>query len=154
MPLELQLISASEFIRLDAAEHLDFKASQEALRALVHGCRKRGLDRAILDLRKVPTPKERQFTTNQLASLVLTFRDAGFARHQRLAVLYRDDLHGGVRDFAFISRMRGFQVQAFTDFEAALQWLSEAKEPHTEGKEIPVRVTKVPTTGKRLPKAR
>ena len=149
MPVELQVITATDFIRLDAAEQLDFEASKQALRSVVHACRKRGLDRAVLDLRKVPTPAERRFTNNELAALVLIFRDAGFASHQRLAVLYREDVHRGVRDFAFISRMRGLQVQAFSDFEAAFQWLSEGQRGEDEDKEIPIPITKIKNRGKK-----
>src|SRR5262245_50184477 len=128
MPTELQIISASEFIRLDPQRHLDFESSKEALRVLAVACRLRGIDRAMLDLRGLPTPARRLFTTAQLAALVDTFREAGFSRQQRLAVLYRRDPHGGARMFAFIGFMRGWQVRAFSEFEPAFAWLSEAKE--------------------------
>src|SRR5690242_6775645 len=127
MPLELHVIRASEFVRLDADEKLDFEASASALKSLAEACRKRSLGSALLDLRAVPVPARPVFTTKELAALVLTFRDAGFSREQRLAVLYHEDVHGRIRDFAFISRMGGLQVQAFHDFEPALQWLSEAQ---------------------------
>jgi hypothetical protein len=32
-------------------EHLDVKATKQALQSLAHACRERGLDRAMLDLR-------------------------------------------------------------------------------------------------------
>jgi hypothetical protein len=125
MPVELQVIRASEFIRLDPGSHLDFEASKNVLRDLAHACRKRGLDRAMVDLRSLPVPPKPIFTVAELAALVLTFQDAGFTRQQRLAILYNSDVYGGIRNFAFISRMRGLKVQAFTDFESAFQWLSE-----------------------------
>ena len=77
----------------------------------------------------------------ELAALVITFREAGFTRQQRLAILYRHDVHGGIRNFAFIGRMRGLQVQAFNEFEAALQWLSE----------VPVRPVAHPKQGVPIP---
>lgn len=139
MPVELQIIRAREFIRLGAQGHLDFETSQETLQALARACRKRGLDRALLDLRALPVPVKPLFTPSELAALVETFREAGFGRHQRLAVLYRDDPHGGARTFAFISRMRGWQVRAFGDFEEALLWLSEEQAGRKqEGQEIPI----------------
>jgi len=128
MPIELQIIRASEFVCLNTDELLDFEASKQALQGLAHACRKRGLDRAMLDLRDLPIPDKPHFTPLELAALVGTFRDAGFSRQQRLAVLYRYDVHGGIRNFAFFSKMRGLQVQAFREFEAALQWLSEESE--------------------------
>jgi len=140
MPTELQIIRANEFLRLDPHRHLNFEASKEALRVLAVACRLRGIDRAMLDLRTLPIPAKRLFTTTELAALVDTFREAGFTRQQRLAVLYRRDPHGGARMFAFISFMRGWQVRAFSEFEAAFVWLSEVKEkrPTLRGQSIPV----------------
>src|SRR4051812_39391059 len=127
MPLELQIIRASDFIRLDPHEHLDFHGTKEVLHALARACRKRGIDRAILDLRALPIPAKPLLNRDELSGLVETFREAGFPRHQRLAVLYRQDPHEGVRKFAFISTLQGWHVRAFTDFEKALTWLSESE---------------------------
>src|SRR6267378_7669638 len=123
MPFEVQIIRASEFVRLDAHEHLDFESSKEALHAMAHACRKRGIDRAILDIRTVPIPEKPLFTRDELSALVETFHDAGFTLNQRLAVLYRQDPHQGIRKFAFIGTLKGWHVRAFSDFERALTWL-------------------------------
>lgn len=152
MPLELQVIRASEFIRLDAQEYLDFEASKDALRELARACQKRGLDRALLDLRSLPVPTKRVFTPTELALLVSTFREAGFSRGQRLAILYEHDIYGGVRNFAFISRMRGMDVQAFIGFEHAFEWLFEAQQGEDEGgrEDVPVRITRTAGASKRI----
>jgi hypothetical protein len=140
MPLELQVIRASEFIRLDAQELLDFDATRQALGALAQACRTRGLNCALLDLRFIPIPARPQFTTTELAALVGTFRAAGFTRRQRLAILYRHDVHGGIRSFAFISRIRGLQVQAFSDYETAIHWLADEPDDRdpARGEEVQV----------------
>jgi len=153
MPLELHVIRASEFVQLDTHEELDFDASAKALAALAQACRKRGLSCALLDLRAVPVPDKPLFTTKEIAALVLKFREAGFTREQRLAVLYHKDVYGGIRDFAFISRMGGLHVQAFHEFEGALHWLSEAEEsdPACHRGEVPVPITKPQTEIKKLP---
>ena len=153
MPVELQVIRASEFIRLGADEHLDLETSKEALRALTKACRKRGLDCAMLDLRMLPVLAKPHFTTSQLAALVGTFRETGFSRQQRLAILYRHDIHGGIRDFAFISRMRGLQVQAFGEFESAMHWLSGAQAERGEHLEqgVAIPIAKRPGGAKRIP---
>jgi hypothetical protein len=143
MPIELQVINASEFIRLTARARLDFDASVKALQALADACQKRGLNRALLDLRSLPVPPKPLFTTKELAALVSTFRRAGFSQKERLAILYSSDIYGGVRNFAFLSRMGGLQVQAFTEFEAALLWLSEEVESRAERQgEVAVTITK------------
>ena len=141
MPTELQVIRANEFVCIDPNRHLNFQASKEALHVLAVACRLRNIDRAMLDLRSLPIPARRLFTPSELAALVETFREAGFSRQQRLAVLYRRDPFGGARLFAFISIMRGWQVRAFSDFEQAFLWLSQEKPDKQfklRGKEIPI----------------
>lgn len=143
MPIELQVIRASEFVCLDADELLDFEASKAALQGLAQACWKRGLNCAMLDLRDIPIPDKPHFTATELAALVGIFRDAGFTRQQRLAVLYQSDVHGGIRNFAFFGKMRGLHVQAFREFEAALQWLSgEPENPGEPQAGVPVPIAK------------
>ena len=141
MPMTLDIIRASEFIRFDAKEHLDFEATQQVLERLAFACRKRGLDSAMLDLRMLPTLPGPHFTANELAMLIGTFQAAGFSRKQRLAIIYRQDIHGGIRTFAFLSKTRGLQVHAFDDFEEALQWLSGGSDDSAEqqrGSAVPI----------------
>ncbi len=149
MPISLQVIRANEFVCLDADEHLDMEASRKALQDLAYACRKRGLERAMLDLRGVPILPKPHFTTSQLAELVGTFRDAGFTKQQRLAILYQQDIHGGIRNFTFFSRMRGMQVQAFNEFERAMYWLSEDQDPYALQPGEPIPITPI---SKREPK--
>jgi hypothetical protein len=79
---------------------------------------------------------------------VRTFLEAGFAREQRLAILYHSDPHYRARLFAFLTTMRGWAVRAFGDFEKALFWISKDEEPGPKrrrsaaGKQIPVRFAK------------
>jgi hypothetical protein len=140
MPIELQIIRANEFIRAGARGVVNFEASKVTLHQLAQACRKRGVDRALLDLRELPMPSKPAFTPTELAALVGTFREAGFSRNQKLAVLYRTDPHHGARMFAFISSMRGWKVRAFNDFEQALFWLSaeESKAVERGAFSIPV----------------
>jgi hypothetical protein len=107
----------------------------------------------MLDLRTLPVPARPQFTTTELAMLVGTFREAGFSRQQRLAILYRHDIHGGVRSFAFISRLRGLKVQAFTDFEAAFHWLAgeSARRAERRENEVAIPITKRQSDVRKLP---
>ena len=141
MPTELQIIRASEFVRMDPHGHLNLDTSRQALQVLAVACRLRGIDRAMLDLRALPIPAKKLFTTAELAALVGTFREAGFTRQHRLAVLYQRDPHGGARMFAFIAMLRGWQVRAFAEFEQAFAWLSEVKEkrPTLRGQSVPIR---------------
>ena len=145
MPMELQIIRAQEFIRLGAKGHFDLKASKAVLAQLGAACWKRGINQALLDLRALhPGPKP-VFSPNDLVTLVDTFCKVGFTHELRLAVLYGSDPHHRARLFAFIAKLRGWKVQAFDDFEAAVTWLSAVEETQVEteftpkGKKVPVR---------------
>jgi len=145
MPQEIQIIRASEFVRLGAHGYFDLASSKAALAELVSACRKRGIDQAMMDLRALQPGPKPVFTPADLAELVRTFPEAGFTQRQKLAILYRSDPHRRARLFAFLSTMHGWAVRAFGDFEAALHWLSEGQEPGlkrapaAEGKQVPVR---------------
>src|SRR5208283_4999543 len=125
MPTELQIIRASDFVRLGAKGNFDMDASKAALAEVASACRKRGIDRAMMDLRALhPGPKP-VFSPTDLAKLVNTFREIGFTHQQRLAILYSSDPHHRARMFAFIGTLRGWHVAAFEGFEEAMAWLSE-----------------------------
>jgi len=125
MPLELQLIRASEFIRLNAKGHFDLETSKLALAKIARACRKRGIARAMLDLRELhPLPQPR-LTRADLVALVNTFHCLGFSKAHRLALLYSFDPHGRARLFAWITSMHGWQVRSFANFEDAMLWLSQ-----------------------------
>ena len=147
MPLELQIIRASEFIRLGALGHFDLAASKSALAMIARACRKRGVDQALIDLRELQPGPQPVFSRKDLVELVNTFCQAGFTRQHRLAVLYRTDPHQRARLFAFLSVLHGWTVRAFDNFEAAMDWLSsgpEAARPVRSATEkpIPVRAPK------------
>jgi len=143
MPLELQIIRASEFIRLGAHGRHDLATSRELLRALAAACRKRGIHRALLDLRDIHPGPIPMLSRSDLLALVNTFREVGFSEDQRLAVLYTEDPHRRARMFAFLSNLRGWNVKASKDFEESLLWLSEGQgdevKKKSRGREIPVR---------------
>jgi hypothetical protein len=127
MPLELQIIRASEFIRLGAHGHFDLTASKAALAELAHACRQRNLDRALMDLRALHPGPRPVFSREDLLALVKTFCEIGFTRSLRLAILYQSDPHRRARLFAFLSTLHGWNVRAFGEFEKALLWLSAAE---------------------------
>jgi hypothetical protein len=143
MPMELQIIRAQEFIRLGPAGHFDMAASKLALAHLAAACWRRGINQALMDLRALhPGPKP-VFSPDDLVKLVNTFYEVGFRHRHRLAVLYGSDPHHRARLFAFIAKLRGWKVQAFDNFEAAVLWLSGDASPAVETESKP-KVKKVP----------
>lgn len=145
MPLKLEIIRATEFVRIGAEGHFDLPASKEALLTVAAACRKRGIQLAILDLRALrPGPKP-VFTPADLVELLNTFPAVGFTRRLRLAILYASDPHKRARLFAFLSTMHGWNVRAFGDFEEAMTWLSS-------GEQAPERASQVKgEAGTRIP---
>lgn len=125
MPLQIEIISAAEFLRVGAEGIFNLPESKKALAALTAACRKRKVTRAVLDLRAVQPRTKPVFTTLDLSELVNTFPEVGFSTDLRLAILYRSDPHKRARLFAFLSAMHGWKVQAFGDFERAILWLSK-----------------------------
>jgi hypothetical protein len=144
MPLELQVIRAGEFIRVNPQGKPDVLASREVLAKLAAACRTRGINRAMVDLRSLVVGPKPVFNPADLLALVNTFHEIGFRKDQRLAVLYNDDRHHRIKMFAVIGSLRGWLVSSFGDYEAAINWLMSPDETAghavaTQGEEIPVR---------------
>jgi hypothetical protein len=146
MPLELHIIRATDFVRVDPQGHFDLAASKAALALLAGACRKRGINQALMDLRALQPGPKPVFTPADLVELVNTFGEVGFTHRERLAILYHSDPHKRARLFAFLSTIRGWNVRAFGDFEKALLWLSSSQESPSKPKrspaekQIPIRV--------------
>jgi hypothetical protein len=146
MPLELHIIRATDFVRVDPKGHFDLAASKAALALLAGACRKRGINQALIDLRALQPGPKPVFTPADLVELVNTFREVGFTHQERLAILYHSDPYKRARLFAFLSTIRGWNVRAFGDFEEALLWLSSNQESPSKPtrspaeKRIPIRV--------------
>jgi hypothetical protein len=138
MPLELQIIRAREFVRLSAEGQFDFESTRAVLKTLADACRKRGIERALVDVRETSS----NLTPNDLAALVNAFSEVGFSNRLRLAVLHGGDQEYRARLFAFISALRGWKVQAFEQFQEALEWLSVENESTSEpeGAIIPIQI--------------
>ena len=77
MPLELEIIRATEFVRMGAQGKFDLAASKSALATLAEACRKRGIDQAVVDLRATQSGPNPVLTPADLAELVRIFPDVG-----------------------------------------------------------------------------
>ena len=140
--MELHVIRFREFVRLDAHGHLDMAESHAVLSRLAQTCRKRGVERSLLDGRDIQT----ELTPDEIATLVRDLAEMGFTRNQRLALLHKGDPHRRAALFALIAKLRGWKIRAFGDFEEAVDWLSSGPDsrarPHTGVQEVPLRTRK------------
>ena len=140
-PMELYVIRFREFVRLDAHGQLDMAESHAVLSHLAQVCRKRGLDRALLDGRDL----QAELTPDEIAALVRDLAEMGFTRNQRLALLHKGDPHRRAALFALIAKLRGWKIRAFGSFEEAVDWLStgpDRPKPHTCAEDVPLRTRK------------
>lgn len=138
MPIELEIIRAGEFVRMGTKGQFDLASSCAVLSKLAMAFKRRGIHRALVDVRNsiaILNPTE-------LAALVNVLHDIGFSQNQRIAILHAKERSQRPRMFAFISRMKGWRVEAFTKFEEAMCWLSEPEEEKPEvksaGRRVPV----------------
>jgi hypothetical protein len=97
----------------------------------------------MVDLRSLVIGPKPVFSPADLLSLVNTFHEIGFRKDQRLALLYADDRHHRAKMFAVMGSLRGWEVSAFAEYEAAINWLTlpgetKGHEVPTAGEEIPV----------------
>src|SRR3954453_6913765 len=75
MPHELSIISAGEFLRCGSHGATDFAASRKVLMSLAQALVRRGVDKAILDIRKAYA--EPPLTYTQLYELARAFQESG-----------------------------------------------------------------------------
>jgi len=132
MPHELHVIKAGEFIRSGPTGTLDFETSRENLKALARALVTRGIDKAILDVRKTQMNPPASYT--QLYHLARAFQEAGFSPRHRLAVLISPDRYDKAEFFAICASGRGWNTYAFDSFEEAFDWLTDAEPIETEPK--------------------
>jgi hypothetical protein len=147
MPVDLQVIRACEFVRMGAHGEFDFEGTRDVLKSLAAACRKRAVDRALIDVRGATST----LTPEDLAALVAVFGKTVVSRRFRLAIVHADHQKFRARLFAFFSAMRGRKAKAFVNFEEALDWLSTPE--NTDEKDaagaVPIRMAKA--RGTRIP---
>ncbi len=107
----------------------DFEKTRAVLADLATACRKRGIHRALLDVRD----SHSNLTPDDLAALVNIFSENALSKYLRLGIVHTGNQEYRTKLFVFFSSMRGRKVRAFGDFEAAMLWLSKSeKEPEVE----------------------
>jgi len=143
--LEVQLIRAREFIRVGPQGHLDLERSRAILSKLTAACRRRGIRRALLDVRDLRS----NFGPEELSELIRMFKEIGLPHVRRLALLHSGDPARRVRTLAMIASLRGWAVRAFDDFEAAFEWLALTDSKMDAKSDRPARIVQSNVTDSR-----
>ena len=133
MPYNLQIIRVADFLRLNTKGEYDHVQTHRALSNIAAACVKSGIDCALIDIRDARS----DMRLDDLYQLALAFKNMGFQRNHRLAILYRT-FSGERVDFftmrqseraeffAMCASEGGWNVRAFEDYEHAMEWLSTA----------------------------
>jgi hypothetical protein len=122
MPYDLHVVKTADFVRLDADGHFEKEESRRALQRIAKACVDRGINTALLDVRDA----RGELSLADVYKLACAFQEMGFRRDHRLAILH--PFHGErAAFFAMCATERGWQVQAFVEFEEAMEWLAEVK---------------------------
>lgn len=85
MPFNLQIIRTSDFIRLNAKGEYDSAASRAVLSKLAKAIVDKGLDSALINVRDAHSDMQ----LHDVYELAMAFKEMGFQKKHRLAILYR-----------------------------------------------------------------
>lgn len=96
MPFNLQIIRTSDFIRLNSVGEYDQEQTRGVLSKIAKACIARGVDYALVDVRDARSEME----LNDLYQLALAFKEMGFRKNHRLAILYSSEAGEHVKFFA------------------------------------------------------
>jgi hypothetical protein len=134
MPYSLHIIRTNDFLRFGGDKnHVDLAETRRVLSAIAKHCIERSINCALLDVREM----KGDLTPLDMYELALAFREMGFRRQHRLAILHRSSAGArveffGMRPgalaefFALCASDAGWNVRAFDDYGAAIEWFETA----------------------------
>jgi hypothetical protein len=133
MSLNLEIIQPNDFIRLNGKGEYDQPQSRKVLVEIAKACVKKGISCALLDVRDARSDMQ----LDDVYQLALAFKEMGFKKNHRLAILYRPNAPKRVKFFAVRPGERaqlfalcasdgGWNVRAFDDYGEAIEWFASA----------------------------
>ena len=124
MAYNLRVVRPSDFIRYDGRGETDRVRSRRILERIAKACVDEGMNCALLDLRGLHLHLE----LKDLYGLINAFKDMGFRREHRLAILHNYTGMDKAEFFAMCASARGWNVRAFDTFEDAMEWFATEHE--------------------------
>lgn len=126
---KIRIIPASEFLVGSAAGEHDVEQTRAQLTRLLRAAAITGTDNILMDVREAHS-RMRAF---EVFSLVSVFDQLVPPFAGRLAILNRPkDAFDRAEFFSMCAQRRGFEVEAFQDYEAAVHWLYPPKPLDTQ----------------------
>jgi hypothetical protein len=122
MSYDLHIVRPADFVRLDAHGRINLEESRRMLASVARECAQRGVPCTLIDARDV---EPGVLSLNDLYLLAREFRELGFEKKHRLAILHRYSSSERAEFFAMCASDGGWDVRAFENFEEAIDWLNE-----------------------------
>ena len=129
MAYNLRVVKTSDFIRYDGRGQTDRVRSRRILERIAKACVDSEMNCALLDVRDLHSHLE----LKDLYSLINAFKDMGFRREHRLAILHSYRGTHKADFFAMCASARGWNVRAFDSFEDAMEWFATEQEIQLSG---------------------
>lgn len=119
----MRIVPVREFLRTDVDGQIDLESSREVLKAIVRASASLGLYRVLVDARGAP----HEISIADVYDLASDLDALGVTARHRIATLHQTP-EGLERAgyFSVLARSRGHAIRAFSDFEAAVAWLTES----------------------------
>lgn len=119
MPTNIRIIHAHDFLQVTPEGRLNFEDSKKLLVEIAAATPLAVPPEIILDTRKVQS----DLSATDLYDLVSELGNYRQAFARKIAVLCPLKQFDSAGFFALCAKNRGFQVQAFTSYEEAIEWL-------------------------------
>ncbi len=128
MSLELKIYKVKDFIRLNESGMIDFDRSMQIIRSLAMTASFYSGHNILVDMRETTLTGEIDMTT--VLRLALETARYGSTLKGKIAnVVPNDEQRLSIaRQFKASLHLQGFEYEIFTNFEDAINWLSEVKD--------------------------
>ena len=123
MNVSIEIVKARDFLKTTARGELDLKKCKELLNKIVEKAIKHNKHHILIDIRGTSSPK---MGTIELYSLVGEMEKYKDVLNNKMVILDDDDENYNKVEFIeMCAKNRGFSINAVTDYEEAINWLTE-----------------------------
>jgi hypothetical protein len=130
--IEYTVININEFLKIKPSGEFDREETLNILKNLSELIASSDDSKILLDIREAfPSIPLTIFDVYEFVDELVRSRTTF---HNKIAILTREDFQfDNAKFFEMCAKNRGFKVKAFTDFEAAIEWFSQAKTYEKQG---------------------
>lgn len=121
MQIQIKIVKAGDFIRTTADGALDLNNSKSILNEVCKKAKSESLP-ILIDVRKT----ESVMSMHEIFQLASHLYEYGRTFKQKTAILNTKDRMDKTKFFEMVATHGGYNIEAFTDFEDAIYWLTDA----------------------------